>query len=67
MYAKVSKMRMSEVKDDIEATIISLGLHQNITNLPVNWRQTLKDSYETHFGVLGKLRIVFPYACMQHH
>ena len=56
MYAKVSKMRMSEVKNDIEATIISLGLHQKITNLPVNWRQTLKDSYETHFGSTGEAK-----------
>lgn len=56
MYAKVSKVSMSLVKADIEATLISLGLHQEIIDLPVNWRQTLKDLYETHFGSTGEAK-----------
>lgn len=52
-FAKKSRQEISIVKADIEKTIISLGLDQNITNLPKDWRKKLKHCYEKHFGKTG--------------
>lgn len=55
-FAKKSRQEISIVKADIEKTIISLGLDQQITNLPKDWRKKLKHCYEKHFGKTGKAK-----------
>lgn len=55
-FAKKSKALLSKAKADIEQTIISLGLHQNIKSLPYDWRKKLKRCYEKHFGSTGKAK-----------
>lgn len=55
-FSKKSRMPIQSVKKDIENTIISLGLHQGISGLPLGWRQTLKSCYEKHFGRTGEAK-----------
>ncbi|WP_288420498.1 hypothetical protein [uncultured Acinetobacter sp.] len=55
-FAKKSRQEISIVKADIEKTIISLGLDQQITNLPKDWRKKLKHCYEKHFGKTGEAK-----------
>ncbi|MBU3120042.1 hypothetical protein KPE71_07165 [Acinetobacter soli] len=56
IFAKKSGQALSKVKDDIESTIVSLGLNQKINKLPSNWRKILKNCYEQHFGHTGKAK-----------
>lgn len=55
-YTKHSGWLLSDVKKDIQNTIMSTNLHQPLSGMPANWRKTLKDRYEYHFGHSGKAK-----------
>lgn len=55
-YAKHSGSLLSDVKTDIQNTIMSINLHQPLSKMPTGWRKTLKNCYENHFGHSGKAK-----------
>lgn len=55
-YAKHSGNLLSDVKTDIQNTIMSINLHQPLSTMPAGWRKTLKNCYESHFGHTGKAK-----------
>jgi len=55
-YAKHSGSLLSDVKIDIQNTIMSINLHQPLSAMPAGWRKTLKNCYENHFGHSGKAK-----------
>ncbi|OMQ17577.1 hypothetical protein [Serratia oryzae] len=55
-YAKKSGKLLSDVKADIQNTIISINLHNPLSTMPANWRKILKNCYEKHFGHTGKAK-----------
>ncbi len=55
-YAKHSGSLLSDVKTDIQNTIMSINLHQPLSTMPAGWRKTLKNCYEKHFGHSGKAK-----------
>ncbi|UUE11276.1 hypothetical protein NMX13_06785 [Dickeya zeae] len=56
LYAKKSGKLLSDVKADIQNTIISINLHNPLSTMPTNWRKILKNCYEKHFGHTGKAK-----------
>ena len=56
LVAKKSKIRLNQVKQDIDNTITVLGLHRPNIVLISDWRAKLKACYEKHFGSTGKAK-----------
>ncbi|EMF7565429.1 TPA: hypothetical protein ACGFAK_004971 [Serratia marcescens] len=50
LYSKKSNRPLSDVKADIQNTIMSLNLHNPTSVMPLDWRKTLKKCYQKHFG-----------------
>lgn len=56
LYARHSGSLLSDVKRDIQNTIMNINLHQHLSKIPPDWRKTLKECYERHFGHSGRAK-----------